>query len=224
MIRSVLVLIASLFLTGTTMAYEEPKYQLLLTADDIELRRYEPMLIAEVFVDGDMDDASSKGFRLIANYIFGNNQAADKSDSEKIAMTTPVTIEPQAEKIAMTAPVTVEPDSRDASMQTSTAWRVSFVMPSQYTLASIPKPNNSAVSLREVPAKYFVVLRYSGFNNLAKIQTLTDQVLAWSTANGFKVSGIPQLSRYDPPWTLPMFRRNEIMVEIVQPEPKQLIR
>jgi hypothetical protein len=201
----------------SAMATEEPHYDVRVSQGPFELRHYAPTLIAETVVDGDMDAASGKGFRLIADYIFGNNRAAGSQQAAKIAMTAPVTMEPQSSKIAMTAPVTIEPQSGNTAMAEATQWRIHFVMPSQYTLANIPKPNNSAVTLRELPRKYFVVYRYSGFNTLARVQEKTNDALAWTQQQSLKVVGTPQLSRYDPPWTLPMFRRNEIMVEVAAP-------
>jgi hypothetical protein len=126
-------------------------------------------------------------------------------------------MEPQSSKIAMTAPVTTEPLSSNTSIAGASQWRVHFVMPSQYTLANIPKPNNSAVTLSELPRKYMVVHRYAGFNTLARVQEKTNETLAWAKQQSLQVIGQPQLSRYDPPWTLPMFRRNEIMVEVASP-------
>ena len=216
-LRFSLPLLVSLLWMGAAMAAEEPKYQVLSAEGSFEVRHYAPVLIAEVLVDGDMDDASGQGFRLIADYIFGNNQSEDSAASSKIAMTAPVTVEAQSAKIAMTAPVSIEPQSTQPEMGRASQWRVSFVMPSQYTLKSIPKPKNKAVSLREVPEKYVVVLKYSGFNSAAKVQRLSDEALAWGKAQGLKILGRPQLARYDPPWTLPMFRRNEIMVEVAAP-------
>lgn len=214
---------------GKAMATEEPKFELLSKHDNIELRRYPAFIVAETTVEGDMDTASGKGFRTIADYIFGNNMAvgpAPETGSEKIAMTAPVTMEPVAapsQKIAMTAPVAMEPLARQVgsddmpAMQGATRWRVHFVMPSQYTLASLPKPKNPAVTLREVPAKTWAVLTYSGFNTESKIQKKTDELVAWLAGQKIKTLGSPQLARYNPPWTLPMFRRNEIMLEIEQP-------
>jgi SOUL heme-binding protein len=196
----------------SAMAIEEPKYEVRTSQAPFELRHYAPTLIAQTIVEGDMDEASNKGFRLIADFIFGNNLAANSEQAAKIAMTAPVTVEPQSSKIAMTAPVTIEPQLGSAQQ-----WRVHFVMPSQYTLANIPKPKNSAVTLHELPSKYFVVHRYSGFNTVARVQEKTDEALAWARQQSLKVIGTPQLSRYDPPWTLPMFRRNEIMVEVAAP-------
>jgi hypothetical protein len=206
--------------TGKAMAIEEPKYDVVLSEGPFEIRKYASMLVAETWVDGDMDEASDKGFRLIADFIFGNNQVADAT-SEKIAMTAPVSVEPQPTKIAMTAPVTAEPQGgvakADVNMQTATQWRVHFVMPSRYTLDNIPKPKNNAVRLKEIPSKTYVVLKYSGFNTVAKVQSKTQEALEWATQKNLKITSGPQLSRYDPPWTLPMFRRNEIMIEVLSP-------
>jgi len=221
MTRRVIYFVAlGLLLGGTAMATEEPKFELLSKDNNIELRRYPPFIVAETWVDGDMSEASNKGFRAIAGYIFGDNKAPGSTDPAKIAMTAPVTLEPAApsQKIAMTAPVTIEPQAGETlTLEGAKRWRVHFVMPSQYTLATLPKPNNTAVSLREVPAKTWAVLSFSGFNTEARVQQHTDELLAWVGAKKMTRLNTPQLARYDPPWTLPMFRRNEIMVEITPP-------
>lgn len=210
--HTLLALLVGFLGMESAMAIEEPKYEVRTSQTPFELRHYAPTLIAQTIIEGDMDAASNKGFRLIADFIFGNNLAAGSEQAAKIAMTAPVTVEPQSSKIAMTAPVTIEPQLGSAQQ-----WRIHFVMPSQYTLATIPKPKNSAVTLHELPSKYFVVHRYSGFNTEARVQEKTDEALAWAKQQSLKVVGTPQLSRYDPPWTLPMFRRNEIMVEVAAP-------
>ena len=196
------------------MAIEEPPFKVISKTGSFEIRQYAAMLVAETLVEGDMDEASNRGFRRIADYIFGNNQVAQGGSAAKIAMTAPVTVEPQSEKIAMTAPVTVSTANPDSVMTASNKWRVHFVMPSQYTLANIPQPKNSEVKLREVPGKIFAVNSYSGFNTQARVQAKTDELSAWIGSQKMKALSSPQLSRYDPPWTLPMFRRNEIMIEI----------
>jgi hypothetical protein len=215
--KILMALVSCLLWTGNVMAIEEPKYDIVLSDGAFEVRKYAPYLVAETMVEGDMDEASSKGFRLIADYIFGNNQVVSASGSEKIAMTAPVTLEPQSAKIAMTAPVTLEPQQDAVNMQTAKQWLVKFVMPSQYTLASIPKPKNNAVSLREIPSKHYVVLKYSGFNTQSKVQAKSMEASDWARKKNLKTSAAPQLSRYDPPWTLPMLRRNEIMIEVAAP-------
>jgi hypothetical protein len=172
--------------------------------------------VAETLVDGDMDEASNKGFRKIADYIFGNNRANQTGAAAKIAMTAPVTLEPVSEKIAMTAPVTLSAIQQGNDMTSANKWRVHFVMPAKYTMSNIPLPNNAEVKLREIPGKFFAVHSYTGFNSVARVQTKSDELLAWLQSKNFKPLSSVQLSRYDPPWTLPMFRRNEIMVEIEQ--------
>jgi SOUL heme-binding protein len=209
--------LASLLGSPDAMATEEPQYEVVVAEGAMELRRYAPMLIAETEVDGSLDEASNQGFRLIADYIFGNNQSPDAERKAKIAMTAPVTVEPQSSKIAMTAPVTAEPRTAGADMQAARRWRIHFVMPSQYTLETIPKPRNPLVQLREVPGKHYAVHRYSGFNTLSRVQLKTDELLKWAGARSLTVTGTAQLARYDPPWTLPMFRRNEILVEVAAP-------
>lgn len=206
-------LLLGLLWTNTVMATEEPKFELLLKEDSFEIRRYVPQIIAETIVDGDMDSASNRGFRLIADYIFGNNQKAN------IAMTAPVVVEPEdrSEKIAMTAPVSVEPQTeQEGSMAGAKRWRIHFVMPSQYSMATLPKPVNSLVNLREIPAKTFATLTYTGFNSEAAVQAKTDELAGWIKAKHLETVGKPQLARYNPPWTLPFWRRNEILQEITR--------
>ncbi len=207
-------LLIGLLWTGTLMATEEPKFESLRLEDNIEIRRYVPVIVAETFVDGDMDSATRHGFQRIADYIFGNN--------ERIAMTVPVVAEPQdkAEKIAMTVPVSIKPQEAAATrMAGAQRWRIHFVMPSQYTLATLPKPLNPAIGLREIPARTYAVLTYSGSNTASTVQERTDQLLAWLQAQGIAPIGQPQLARYNPPWTLPFLRRNEIQQEIVWNQP-----
>ena len=209
--RAAALLIALIFTSQTAMAIEEPSFKVIAKSGNFELRQYAPMLVAETLVDGDMDDASSTGFRKIADYIFGNNQVQAGTSSTKIAMTAPVTMEPQSQKIAMTAPVALIPM---ANMEASRQWRVHFVMPSQYTINTIPKPKNADVKLREIPGKLFAVNSFTGFNTQSRIQAKTDELNVWIGQKSLKVLGQTQLARYDPPWVLPMFRRNEVMIEV----------
>ena len=210
---------ALLLIAGPAMAIEEPAFEVLRKDGAMEIRKYAPFIVAQTWVQGDMDEASSRGFRLIADYIFGNNVAVGERTAAKIAMTAPVTMAPEAasQKIAMTAPVTMAPQAAASAPEATQRWRVHFVMPRQYTLATLPKPNNQEVQLEEVPAKWFAVLRYSGLNTNARVQQRNEEALAWVVAQKLTPLGPPQLARYDPPWTLPPFRRNEILVEIAAP-------
>jgi hypothetical protein len=200
--KGFLYVVCILFSGVILAATEEPKYSVLLKEDAFELRQYAPQLVAETAVNGDMDSASSQGFRAIADFIFGNNKAPGQNTSAKIAMTAPVTVQPRA---------------NDNSLREARDWRIQFVMPSEYTMATLPKPNNQAVQLREVPAQRFAVLRYSGLNTASKVEDKTQELLTWVKTKNWQMVGSPQLSRYDPPWTLPMWRRNEIRVEVTEP-------
>lgn len=194
-----------LIFSNTAMAIEEPKYTLLEKDQAFELRDYAPKIIAEVFVDGDMRESSSKGFRLIADFIFGNN-TAQSGKSEKISMTAPVSVEPSAEKLSMTAPVGVQ--------QANKGWKVYFVMPSQYTLETLPKPKNPQVTIKSLPSQKFAVLRFSGLVDQEKMAKKVAELKEWAGNKKLKMLGSPELARYNPPWTLPFLRRNEMMVEV----------
>jgi hypothetical protein len=187
------------------MAIEEPNFTLIEKDQAFELREYAPRVIAEVLVEGDMREASSKGFRLIADFIFGNN-TAQSGKSEKISMTAPVLIEPRSEKISMTVPVGVQ--------QENNAWKVYFVMPSQYTLETLPKPNNPLVSIKLSPGQKFAVIRFSGLVDEEKMAKKVSELKDWVAGKNLKVIGEPELARYNPPWTLPFFRRNEVMLAL----------
>lgn len=192
-----------LFFSGLAMAIEEPKYTLVEKSGAFELRAYSPKIVAETLVSGSLDTASRAGFRSIADYIFGNNRSRT-GGNEKISMTAPVTTESESVEISMTAPVSME--------QRGGQWRVSFVMPSEYTLDGLPEPNNPAVILREVPPINYAVIRFSGFAGEDKTAIKTAELKAWLDRKGITPVGNPKLARYNPPWTLPFLRRNEVML------------
>ncbi len=186
------------------MATEQPAFDLLNKDGDIEIRQYRPLIVAETMVQGRLDSASSAGFKRIADYIFGNNKSARGG----------VTVE----KLEMTAPVTMEAQENLTGVMTRDArWRMQFVMPHAYTMATLPHPNNPEVRLREVPAKRYAVLRFSGLVGERKLQRKTWELIEWLKTKSLNATARPQLARYDPPWTLPFLRRNEIMLDISSP-------
>jgi len=194
--------------SGAVMAIEEPKYKVIEESEPFELRAYQPKIIAEVDVSGDMDEASGKGFRLIADFIFGNNTAPD-NQAEKISMTKPVTMEAQpqqqtSEKISMTVPVSMA--------QSGNKWQVHFVMPSVYTMETLPKPNNPAVNIRKIPSTNYAVIRFSGLTGAEKVDEKTNELLKWMEEKNLTPKGQPELARYNRPFTLPFMRRNEVMI------------
>ena len=128
-------------------------------------------------------------------------------------MTAPVTIEPRSEEISMTIPVSLK--------NISGRWQVSFVMPSKYTLDTIPLPNNKQIMLRKVPDRKVSVLEFSGFANEKNTAKRTQELLKWMDKNNLISTRSIELSRYDPPWTLPFLRRNEIIVEYAKSKAKK---
>ena len=186
--------------TGAAMAIEEPAHTVVERDGRIELRDYAPTIVAETVVDGDLSGASNRGFRTIAAYIFGANRSVGASGSEKIAMT---------------APVSAERQGSDA-LSGEGRWTIRFTMPASYTLATLPRPENAAVVLREVPGGRHAVLVFSGFTGEDKVRANTAELLAWMAGKGMKPAGPPQLARYDPPWQLPFMRRNEIVVPVAR--------
>ena len=183
-----LLLTSALLLSGAAMATEEPKYTVLKQTEDFELRRYDEQLVAQTWVTGDQDAASRAGFKILADYIFGNNSAANG----------------KIRKISMTAPVSIQ--------QTKDKWRVQFTMPSRYTLQTLPKPNNPNIEIVEVPAQTYGVIKFSGSAGTEKVAAKTKELQSWMQAQNLTITGKPELARYNPPWTLPFLRRNEIMI------------
>ena len=204
--RKIIILIVATILvgalaTGPIMSnVETPSYKVIQSKGKIEIREFDPMVIAEVQVVGRRKDAISSGFKLLADYIFGNNISQENID------TTATIQRPASEKIAMTAPV--------QQQLANNSWLVSFVMPSEYNLEDLPKPKNVEVKLKNVPVKRFVTIQFSGTSsdeNLAKHKKL---LVEFIKTNSISVTGTSKYAFYNPPWTLPLMRRNEVMFEV----------
>jgi len=192
----------SLFLIGAplAMAIEEPSYRVITQSEAFEIREYPPLIVAQVEVPGDLSEASSAGFRLIANYIFGNNIAV-RDGGVNMA-------EPVPEKIAMTVPVIAEGKGDQKT------WLIQFVMPKQYTMDTLPKPNNPQVKLIPIGPQKIAVIRFTGFISDDKVQEKTAELMAWIKSRNALPLGNPRLARYNPPWSIPWMRRNEILIPI----------
>jgi SOUL heme-binding protein len=189
-----------LSIVGIRMGTEEPHYLSTRLADSVEIRRYGPRIAAETTVTADEDRARSMGFRRLARYIFGANHRA-----EKIAMTAPVA--QSGERIAMTAPVAQARDAADR-------WTIRFFMPSKWTMETLPEPDDADVTLVEVPGQEYAVLRFSGDRSPRAVAARTDELLATLKGLDVAVDGEPTAWFFDPPWTLPFRRRNEIAVPV----------
>ncbi len=182
------------------MAVERPSYSVEMSMPPYEIRDYAPTLVALVHVGGDRSDAVSAGFRILANYIFGNNRTAGK-----IAMTAPVTQSP-GHAIAMTAPV--------QQQSTQGGWEVRFTMPAAYTMTTLPMPNDARVQIVQVPKQRMAVVKFSGFWSDANLQSHAAQLLEWLKSRHFTALSAPAYAYYDPPWTPWFLRTIEVLVEI----------
>ena len=186
-------------IVGIRVGTEEPHYLADRLSERVEVRRYGPRIAAETTVDAGDEAALSTGFRRLAGYIFGGNHR-----HTKIAMTAPVA--QQRHRIAMTAPVEqTGPDGGSV---------IRFYMPAKWSLVTLPEPDDDTVRLVEVPAQTFAVLRFSGDRGPAAVRERTDELLNTLRANDFTPSGEPVAWFYDPPWTVPFRRRNEVAVPI----------
>ena len=184
---------------------EEPAYTVLEKKDGYEIREYAPYIKAEAEVTGTYAEATNQGFRIIADYIFGNNVR-----KESISMTTPVLESPQIpqpEKIAMTVPV--------LELGTDSATRtIAFVLPSKYTLDTLPIPNNPAVKLTPVPARKVAVLRFTWYPTETRIASKKYKLGEMLARDNKTITGEFETARYNPPLSMPLTLRNEIIIQI----------
>lgn len=207
LISVVVALVASVVLAvglDVMAKVDEPTFTLESREDEFEVRRYGARVLAETTVNGDRDRAASEGFRRLAGYIFGGNTA-----NAKIAMTAPVGQTSQGRKLAMTAPV----GQRAAS---GASWTVSFTMPEGETLATLPAPNDSRVTLHEAPPARVGVVKFSGRWTEESFTRHAELLRAWLSSRGLTTSGDAEVNRYNPPWTLWFMRRNEIWLKLEQ--------
>lgn len=184
---------------------EEPSYTVIEKKPGYEIRQYDPYIVAETVVSSSAYNQDlNQGFSLVADYIFGNN-----TKQEKISMTTPVLEQPGAasEKIAMTVPVLED--------QTDNATRtIAFVLPSQYTMDTLPTPNNDRVTLRGVDGKKVAALRFSWYATPKRIAKKKTELLELLAADNVTTIATPQAAFYNPPLSMPLVLRNEILVDI----------
>lgn len=192
-------------IVGVRHGTEEPTYTAEQITSRVEIRHYGPRIAAETTVTAEEVAARSDGFRRLAGYIFGGNQVR-----EKIAMTAPVAQQDGAaggEKIPMTAPVSESAAGKGE-------WLIRFFMPAGKPIESLPRPNDPAVQLVTVPAETVAVRRFSGSTSAQAVARETAQLRQTLKETGFEATGVPAAWFYDPPWTLPVLRRNEIAIPV----------
>ena len=188
--------------SGVAMAIEEPKYTISSKGDLYEIRDYESTLVAETAIEAKFDEAGNRAFRILADYIFGNN-----TSKAKIEMTAPVA-QVKSEKIAMTAPVNMTKGDN--------GFLVQFTMPAKFNLGNIPKPNDERVQIREIPKRKVAVFRYSGSWSEDRYKRKLAEFSSALVKDNVKTVGEPVFARFNSPFQLWFLRRNEIWLEVAQ--------
>lgn len=184
--KSLLAALMTLFLSPVVMAgdVEEPQWELIDKLDAVELRLYQPSI--QAITELSSSASTTAGFRRLAGYIFGGND--------------------RAQSIAMTAPVQ-ETLEKDRPV-------MAFTLPAEYALDELPAPNDKRVSIVEVPKRTVAAVRFSGWATDSRVKRMQGTLLETLQSHGIQPVGIPVLNQYNPPWTAPFLRRNEISVEI----------
>lgn len=199
-LASVLLLSACSVFGGSSV--ESPDHRVIASDGDFEIREYPPLTLAVTEARGDWDEASDQAFRRLFDYISGSNRGG-----EKIDMTAPVLAEAETgQEIAMTAPVLTEPGAD--------GWRMAFVLPGRFTPDTAPEPVSDRVRIEAQPARRLGAVTFSGRLGAEAFARQRARLAEWLSARGAEPAGDWQLAGYDPPWTLPPFRRNEVLVEL----------
>jgi hypothetical protein len=214
MVKTTLIGLAAVVLTtgcstvGVRAGTEEPAYTVVERIGEVEIRRYGPRVVAQTVVSGSGEAARNRGFQRLASYIFGGNTARSS-----ISMTAPVAQAPApgapgaSRSIAMTAPVAQGAAGADR-------WAIQFFMPSAWTLQTLPIPRDPAVTLVELPAETYAVLRFSGLAGTRVVAARQAELDATVQASPWTADADPVVWFYDPPWTVPPLRRNEVAVRV----------
>lgn len=207
--RSILAILVLLISTGCSVlgirTAEEAGYTVIREDGRFELRQYDELVVVETSVNAGFDEAGEIAFGRLFAYISGDNVARSK-----IPMTAPVVTEPEGRtegvKVAMTAPVLAE--------SAGDAWKVAFVLPSSFTPETAPLPSNPLVELAAIPSRTVAAIRFSGRLSEQKALELEQPLQAWIDQNGLTATSAPRSAGYDPPWTLPVLRRNELLIDV----------
>ena len=179
---------------------ESPQYKILIKDGGFEIRQYSSYVVAETTIDGDFDNASGNAFRILAGYIFGKNKG-----DKKIASTSPVEMEQRSSKIAMTSPVEIQQHGNRFTMR--------FSMPSQYALEDLPEPLDPRITFKVIEPEFRASYQYSWLSSKAKSFRKSQALRQWlKQHSNYQASNVYFYAGYNPPWTLPFLRRNEVHI------------
>jgi hypothetical protein len=193
---------------------ETPKYSIMQKDKELELRQYPAYIQAEVDVDAKYyKSAIEQGFNILAGYIFGSN-----TSRQRIAMTIPVQVS-EPERIAMTAPVKVSQSARIAmttpvTVRVNDTFTVAFIMPSEYSLDTLPLPKDNSIRFTPVPAQQMAAIRFTGYFRQDTITKNKERLGQWLVEKGLKTEGDYIIAGYNPPWVPGFLARNEVLIKI----------
>jgi effector-binding domain-containing protein len=216
-VKFILSILTSIFVTGCSVVGEsdvETAPYTLLKADEaqkVEVRNYDSMVLVSTSMSS---ESGNSAFSTLFSYITGDNEGATE-----IAMTAPVIMNDKnkekkvakngaikGSEISMTAPVFMN-DSADSSM-------MSFVMPKDFTLATTPKPTNPEVYVSELKDYKVATIQFSGTLSDSNVEKYTNILTSWISENGYEAISDPVKAGYNGPLTLPIWRRNEMLIEV----------
>jgi len=193
--------VSSLLVAKSAMAVEKAKYTVLEREEDFEIRQYDPQIVAETFVEGNLEEVGNEGFRRLYAYISGEN-----TKKQSISMTAPVGQETRSEKIAMTAPVKQEKKDNQ--------WRITFLMPAEYALEMLPEPDDERIKLAQEPGRLMAAVKYSGTWSEEGYEENKALLEEYLQKRGLTKAGEPVWARYDPPFMPWFLRRNEVLIPV----------
>lgn len=201
--RNIFLLITTILLQGCSVfgirTGEILNYQVLEKEGKFDIRQYEDYWVVRTEIDDEYRESTGKGFQLLFGYISGKNK-----QQEKIAMTGPVMQQEKGEKIAMNGPV--------IQKKVGKIWIMEFVLPSKYNTIQPPEPLDTNVSILKVPGYRAAAISYSGNLREEKYNTKIKKLLDIVELKGLQSIGEPFSAGYDPPWTIPFLKRNEVLI------------
>lgn len=177
--------VAGIALAGckaTRSGYESAPYKVVRTAGKFEVRDYPALTVVETPMAN--ANGSDGSFGRLFRFITGANEVK--------------------QKIAMTMPVFMSGNESNAMM--------AFVLPAKLKPGEVPKPADSMVTVRELPAGRFAVLRFSGGRNAKREAESVERLKTWMSAEALVARSSPVFGYFDPPWTPAFLRRNEVML------------
>ena len=203
--KKLLLILTALFFQGCSVfgirTVELLDYTLIEEKGDFDIRQYQDYWVARTEVEGEYKDSTSEAFGRLFGYISGKN-----TQQQKISMTGPVIQQQKGEEIGMTGPV--------IRQKIGTSWVKEFVLPSKYNASSPPEPLDPGVSVVKIAGYKAAALRYSGNLSEEKFSDKKIELLDLVMKKELQPIGEPFSAGYDPPWTLPFLKRNEILVVV----------